>query len=221
ADQEGVAEIYSITPQNSVKINDGSYFMPSGRTSRFQILWATNLLPYEIETLKPPRILGRESRVINWVGTACVGHNESAVEPFRAAAAKHGIDFRPSGGYTNGIPVSEEEQIQRIRESRMAPALLGSRAVGRGYVPCRLFKNISFGQAGVTNSQSGNELFGRRLIFSEDAAELFELAEEALAKMPVKELHDQMDFVARHHTYLNRVQDILVFARMFSHCCSN
>jgi hypothetical protein len=91
----------------------------------------------------------------------------------------------------------------------MCPAIQGRDQVEQGYVSCRLFKNISYGQMGLTCSAYANELFGGRLVYNPDAYRLFYEARERLQSMPVAELHSLMDEVAAKYTYLNKVEAII------------
>ena len=193
------------------KLDECTYF--SGTT--LSQPWATDLLPYEIEASKPATAWNRDSRVVNWVGTATpMGRdrdrfsNLAELGGFRRACGENGIRF-VSRGCSMDCPVSPEDHIRMIRESYMAPALVGGWQQETGYVPCRIFKNISYGQFGVTNSPSVQALFGGRLAFCHDSYRLFYKARERLESVALAELHAQMDEVKNKHTYLNRIQRIL------------
>jgi hypothetical protein len=47
--------------------------------------------------------------------------------------------------------ISEQEMIAAVRRSRIAPSLQGQWQVDHDYLACRTFKNVSLGQAAVTN----------------------------------------------------------------------
>lgn len=206
---------FKLNESNSVNLNPGSYFIPSGRTSSFQIMWATDLLPHEIQANKPAHILGKHSKVINYVGTYNAGHNADLINPFRRACEKDGYTFKANGAYTNGYVISDERAVELIRESFMAPTIANSYQVRYGYAPCRIFKNISYGQPGVTNSVYSNQLFGNRLICETDTEKLFYRAKDALKRYEIENLYWQMDEVAAKHTYINRMNDIIRASEMF------
>lgn len=170
------------------------------------IYWATNLLPHEIEAnKKKARPLNESNRVINWVGTVCGGHfgNEQEISAFSSEASRHGVSFRHHKN------VSLEENVSLIQDSYFAPAIVGTWQKGVGYVPCRIFKNISYGQYGVTNSEAVNRLFGGRLIQNSNSSSLFSDAVKGLHNRSVDELYELMDYVAVNHTYLNRLDHLL------------
>lgn len=170
------------------------------------IYWATNLLPYEIEANKKgAQLLNENSNVINWVGTVWGGHfgNEPELDAFSYSAFKRKISFN------HHKDVSLQENVRLVRESYFAPAIVGSWQHRVGYIPCRIFKNISYGQFGVTNSEAVNRLFDGRLIHDNDAGELFHSAENGLRMRSADELYGLMDYVASNHTYLNRLDQLL------------
>lgn len=180
-------------------------YYPKERYLEFR--WATDLLPHEIEANKPKKVFRNDSKVINWVGT--VWHvNSAELASFQHACRENQIDFRHVGAGSTGA-VSIEENIRLVQESYMAPAISGNMHVTEGYVPCRVFKNISYGQMVATNNPASNRLFGDRLIFNPNPYQLFYEARERLAKTTLAELYSLMDEVAKKHTYLNRINSIL------------
>jgi hypothetical protein len=193
-----------------IELAINTYFVPPNGV---EIQWATDLLPPEIEALKPSRVFRSESKVVNWVGTYEPLHNGGTVPPFADECQKNGIEFRAIGGYSGTPPVTMEENIRLIQESHIAPTIPANGQM-RGYAPCRIFKNISYGQYGVTNSKFVNAIFGDRLVFDPDVRRLFHVARERLPQIPLKDLHDLMDEVAAKHTYVNRVKAIEQAARL-------
>jgi hypothetical protein len=94
----------------------------------------------------------------------------------------------------------------------MAPAICTPWQVGAGFIPCRVFKNISYGQYPVTNSQAVKDFLGSA-IHNTDSRHLFFDAQRYLKHVPLQELHALMDEVAQHHTYLNKVDALVQAAR--------
>ena len=176
--------------------------------------WATDLLPYEIEANKPNEMLSLKNKTINWVGT--IWHvNEKELGEFINACDDDGTEFLHIGAGQNGI-VSIEENIRLIRESYMAPAISGTHHLSEGYVPCRIFKNISYGQYVITNNSKANEIFGKKLIFNNDPYKLYYEAKEKLQSIKIEDLHSLMDEVAQKHTYLNRIAVMMQAAKMIA-----
>lgn len=195
---------------NEVWIQEDTPFSLEQRYMEFR--WATNLLPYEIEANKPTELLSLKNRVVNWVGTVWYV-NELELSKFIDACKQDNVEFKHIGGGQVGV-VSSEENVKLIRESWMAPAISGSHHLTEGYVPCRIFKNISYGQFGITNNPKTNELFGGKLIYNENPYHLYYEAKERLQSTKVEELHELMDIVAEKHTYLNRLEGLFKAAQM-------
>ncbi len=164
--------------------------------------WATDLLPEEIN-VNPTT---EKTNVSFWVGTIGDGQfgNRHQINAFINACRDNGIDFQ----HANNL--SMEENQQKIAESYMAPAIVGEWQKGKSYIPCRIFKNISYGQFGITNSKRVYELFNRKIIYSEHEYELFGLMEEKMKSPTYKEeLTALITFVRDRHTYLNRIETLL------------
>ena len=171
--------------------------------------WATDLLPHEIEQNKINALpFNSNSREINWVGTIGEGvfGNVDQINPFKKACQDNGVNF------TSTIcSKSIEDNAELIRKSYMAPVIVGEWQQRVGYVPCRAFKNLSYGQFIMTNSPRIAELFGNKTIFNTDTYWLFQDAKNRLERMEVSELHNLMDFIRDKHTYMNRIERILSF----------
>ena len=107
--------------------------------------------------------------------------------------------------------------MELIQQSILAPALQTKWQVNNHYIPCRIFKNISYGKMGITNNQAVNEIFDNKLIYSEDIEELvikgLEFEESSSKKEKVIEL---MKEVRDKHTYVNIIQFILDFIKDYS-----
>ncbi len=174
--------------------------------------WATDLLPHEIDNNKKAitpisKKWISKKKSIYWVGTITDTYfdNTREINPFKKACRKKRIKFIHRYG------VSMEENIQYIQESFMAPAIVGSWQKEKGYIPCRIFKNISYGQMGVTNSKAVYDLFQGKVVYNADTYRLFYDAKRKIKKMKIQELYDLMDFVRDYHTYINRIEHMLNF----------
>lgn len=164
--------------------------------------WATDLLPHEISL---DQTVERTNKVW-WVGTMGTGQfgNMNELSGFILACKDRGISFE----HANNLSV--EQNRQKIAESYMAPAIVGTWQKGKGYIPCRIFKNISYGQVGITNSSAVNELFENRTVYCDNEYVLFEKTLEKRSSPHYQnELREQIEFVRDHHTYINRINTIL------------
>jgi hypothetical protein len=209
-----------INRPEAVWVGEDAPWYPSTRHMDFR--WATDLNPLEVTVNKNgARALNPDSRVINYVGTYW-RVNEREIADFGRACQDGGVQLRHLGaGQVEGSAyngwdkvVSIEDNVRLVRESYFAPAIVGSHHLTEGYAPCRIFKNISYGQFGVTNSEAVQRLFGGRLICNPDPYQLFGEACERLSSVSIAELHALMDFVAEKHTYVNRLEAVFKAAEL-------
>lgn len=199
-----------VDTDGAFALDEDFVFYPRERHMDFR--WATDLLPSEIEQNKRgASLLRHDSNVIWWIGTTWFV-NEKELSAFARACGDAHVAFRPIGAGQRGV-VSIEENIRLVRESHFAPAIVGTHHVTEGYAPCRIFKNISYGRYGVTNSSRVNDIFGGKLVYNPDPYKLFFEARERLASMEMGDLHALMDEVAAKHTYVNRISGIMKAAR--------
>ncbi len=168
--------------------------------------WATDLLPHEIEELQRQSPVCVE-KAIYWIGTIGEGifGNLEQILPFQRACQESGIAFS-CAGCSN---IDPEDSIDLIRRSYMAPAIVGRWQLEKGYIPCRIFKNISYGQMGITNSKTVYELFEQKIVYHPDTYQLFFEAERRLSACTREEIDELVNIVKVKHTYLNRVKLLL------------
>lgn len=171
--------------------------------------WATDLLPYEIDEIKQQLKNAEKEPSINWVGTIGSGRfgNQAEIDGFKKACEENDIAFRR---YVN---TSAKEGIELITSSYMAPAIQGPYQCEKGYIPCRIFKNISYGQWGITNNTTVYDLFKGKIIYNSDTYQLFYDAQEYITHASIEELYELMDFVRDNHTYINRIETLLMFMK--------
>jgi hypothetical protein len=207
ANQCIILQVYThdVLPRPVIKADDCIYYQDDIKT--VYMPWATDLLPHEIDEIKKDMPSARKEEVIYWVGTIWAGDdgNRSKINPFVQACQQNGIKFRQLS------LLSADQNINFIQRSYMAPALQGKWQCEVGYIPCRIFKNISYGQMGVTNSKTVYELFKGKIVYNEDPYQLFFDAQERIKNLDHKELFELMDFVKEKHTYLNRIYHLLEF----------
>lgn len=196
-------------PVETLISQDAPFYWDSKTVDFF---FATDLLPHEIEANKPSRVFRSDSRVVNWVASSWQGA-AGEMAKFKRACEENGIRVDWWGYERKGV-VSIEKHVELIKESYIAPALVSPQQYDMGYIPCRIFKNISYGQYGVVNSEFVNEVFDGRLICEHDPYQLFFKARRELPQVKLTDLHSLMDYVAANHTYLNRVDVLLKAAKL-------
>jgi hypothetical protein len=175
--------------------------------------WATDLLPDEIDEIKQQLHIDKKEPIINWIGTIGGGRfgNEVELAGFKKACEENDILFRH---YHNK---STQEGIDLIKSSYMAPAIQGTYQCKKGYIPCRIFKNISYGQWGITNNKTVSDLFKGKIVYNADTYQLFYDAQKYIETTSIEKLYELMDFVRDNHTYINRIETLLLFMKKALH----
>lgn len=163
--------------------------------------FVTNLLPWEFQ-----HPIFTNSKVIHWVGSIWNDANNhgnlETIDALKRALDKHGLEFRHCVGIT------DDENIIKVRESRIAPAIGGTFQT-KGMLPCRLWKNISYGQLGVTNLSKAVDVFGENLIFSLNVEEAVDKALNLPEKAYIDMVQSQQEIVSSGYTYLNWFYNVL------------
>ena len=165
--------------------------------------WATDLLPHEIDVNNARNNL--DNRVLYWVGS-----QQGNLEPFFSECRKNSIDVKIIDPWKGAI--SFEDNRSYVNSSFISPSIQSDWQVSVGYIPCRIFKNISYGHFGYTNSEMVNSIFDNELVYSPNPGDLFYKALE-FKNSPnhIEKLKYLMNEVKNKHTYLNRIEDILKF----------
>ena len=173
------------------------------------ICWATDLLPDEINKniLKVKTNVIKSKDVLNFVGMPLYPWDEVA-----KWCNNNGITYKSFGGF-NHTNVSSEKNMELIQESILAPAIQEPWQVEHGYIPCRIFKNISYGKMGLTNNAFvSNFIFQGKLIYDEDIHNLMKMGIDFNKEPDNKKLIlELMENVRDNHTYINRIKSIIKF----------
>jgi hypothetical protein len=212
---------YSLDKEKTIKLGPACYFDPKKSEKvkvnndyvdyemddydKVYISWATNLLPDEFNV--DDISLEREN-VIYYSGTIS-GHgvceNYSNFIPFMKACQENGIGFVHNDPWSN--PLSTEEVISRAKKSLLGIDIRGPQHLKQGLLTCRLFKNISYGHLGLTNSKALYEELDGNCIYNQDTEQLFY---DGIANRKNYDfILKGMKYVKENHTYINRINSLL------------
>lgn len=176
--------------------------------------WPTDLLPWEIrfEDAELPR-----ENVIYHIGTP---YPTQRHQKFLDIARAHGIEVKFNDPWSH--PIGFEEAKTLVQKSILAPdfrpegseqdkldygELNGKNHLAVGYIPCRLYKNISYGHIPLTDSPHAFAHFGDAVVYEKDLETLFRKGLEAQKDLERK--RRAMKLVQDRHTYLHRARDLL------------
>jgi hypothetical protein len=165
--------------------------------------WATNLLPHEIDLNDATNIMGIKNCVF-------VGSDQGHIGSFFNICRSNGVSVDWRNPWMT--PTSFEENRELVRNSYMAPALQNDWQVDVGLIPCRIFKNISYGHFGYTNSETTNRIFSNELIYDKNMESLFhKIIEFKNSDNHIDKLKYLMNEVKEKHTYINIIKDLLKY----------
>ena len=207
---------FEVNDEKMKWVGPGCRFEKSEDYDRIYLNWATDLLPEEINF--QDRFIPREKK-ITWIGTIGGGKggiddsldtvakydNRPVLREFRRACQEQDVVFESSCPWLT--PKTAEQQKEIVQKSWVVPDFRHPSMLSWGYIPCRVMKNISYGQVGATNSKAVHEFFKGNVVFNEDPYQLFYDCQEKMLD------HDfilgQMEMVKENHTYINRCKSII------------
>ena len=164
--------------------------------------WATDILPNEInENINNLKIQNNNNKSL-FIGSYWGGQygNNNEIDLFKIGCQKNNIEFNVLS------QIEQTQSIKLIQNVFVAPTIVGKWQKNKGYIPCRIFKNVSYGQLGITNSKEAYEVINKLGVYNSNESELIK---DALEKNNDIELRKQaMEFVRDNHTYLNRISSL-------------
>jgi hypothetical protein len=185
---------------NVERINDFCYW--DEKTKTVYQPWATDLLPNEID-INDACKYNPNNTVINYVGT--VHENSPQIFEFTNICNKHGITFNATR--TN----SDLKNKNLIQNSYLSLDLRGLGHIEVGYLPCRVFKNISYGRITGTNSENVKTKLGDHVVFDSNIEILFEMLLESEKTKSITDIQKSMIYIKYEHTFINRINNLLKF----------
>lgn len=157
-------QVYTKNAESSdIKIDTARYFDTKTRT--LYQPWGTDLLPHEFK--KP---LYNNNKFVFWIGSIWNNSlnqgNLNEIRELKSALRNRDIYF------VKVRFVPDILNMFLIKISRIAPAIAGKSQIEMDYLPCRMFKNISYGQLGITNVKKFYDIFGKNIIKSDKISEI-------------------------------------------------
>lgn len=199
---------------------------------RAVITWATDLLPDEIDeawTRARARPVAPTRNVV-FVGSVWRANAEEIADLAHQSVARD-LEFEHFGRvmvptrwpeservHVYGRSIPFDDNVRRVAAAHVAPALQGrhqlrNAATVGNYVPCRIFKNISYGAFGVSNNPTVADVLGSTVAVDEDIGGMLDAAMERVRVGAANNgLGDAMALVARAHTYFSRLALLLELA---------
>ena len=205
------------TSLNFIPINDKNfefYCINNVNELTYYMMWATDIFPETIqENINNLENISnkRNTNVFNFIGSL----NKEWNEAYHSCSRKN-IKFNKYGATfnkNNHNNKSIDENIELMQTSIISPAFQDVEVQIRdNYVPCRIFKNISYGRMGITNNKFVNELFNNKLICHENIHKCIDMGIEFENKNNKLEIiKELMEVVRDNHTYIQRIDAMKQF----------
>ena len=173
------------------KVEDLCYW--DGETRTLYQTWGTDLLPEEIDVNNYVKFDWNKTS-INYIGML-YEQGKYWIEYFSYYAQRYNKEVRL---YTQSVSDAENKQL--IRESFICPDFRSDWHLQCGYIPCRIQKNISYGQVQGTNSPFIKKAFGDYVVFGGTPETLYENLVDAASNNKVN-IREAMLFIKDKHTF--------------------
>jgi hypothetical protein len=185
---------------HSKKIDSVTYYDP--RLHTLYQPWGTDLMPWEFRT----PVFSSWSPFVFWAGSIWNNPenqgNTSEIHSLKEALANNKLLFKHISMAPDWL------NLHFIRWSRIAPTIAGHWQAQHNYLPCRMWKNISYGQLGITNVSKFCEILDNNVVYSDN---ILDLVDKSLSLSKSKYMHlikKQQQYI-KHHTYLQRALMVL------------
>lgn len=199
---ENILKLGNYLPRETIheNISDFAYWDQSTRTL-FQC-WGTDLLPYEINN-KDPIKFNPNNIAINYIGSLNEQGEWWTKSFAQVAKHYHNIPFQQYHGN-----ISDTVNLALIRNSFLCPDFRSDWHIECGYIPCRIFKNISYGRVVGTNSSFIKQAFGDYVAFGATPHTLYQNLLDMDSNQKIN-MVEAMTLIKDKHTFINRINNIL------------
>lgn len=203
-------ESYTL-PDDLKQIDKHSWVSEKNKT--LMIRWATDLLPFEIDSMSP--ILHDENKPYNYFVGSMQGPN---IENFASISNSRGKPFINLGGYSgtesnnngNSRFFTIEDNIHFMQQSYLAFDIREaiSTDINPGYIACRIFKSISYGRWTGSNLPGVAEFLDGNVTENKNLEELYSDLQRDSSNATEEKIRSAMNYVKDNHTYINRVNSL-------------
>jgi hypothetical protein len=175
--------------------------------------WATDFLPKEINF--SDAFIERTNTVYH-VGSLWSA-NRQEFQIFEKSLKARGLSLEIRDPWR--IKTTNEEAVRLVQQSYIAPDIRGTGAtcdgssaeecnhLSIGYIPCRIFKNISYGQLGITNSYAVKELMNDFVVYASKPENILDYAEPY--RKNYEKILEAMAYVRDNHTFVRRIETLM------------
>ena len=182
------------------RIGDLTYYDSKSR-SLYQP-WATDLLPHEIDEITP-RDFNIDEKVCYYVGSI-YNENYNQVRDLIKSCSESGKSLQLARF------VTDEVHKNLTRKSLIVADMRGTHHCEVGYMPCRVFKAISYGVPVIVNSKKiVEELPLPAIGLSENTVETLIRGIHHESTVSKSQVTESMAHIRNNHTFVNRISNLL------------
>lgn len=191
--------------------DETSFFEKGSEYDIFYSIWATDLLPNEINF--DARLTSFREPKFAFFGGTIREDNHEVFLPFIEECKKENVPFVYNSPWQN--PLSIEQMRNAVVQSYLPLDARPKNHLANGYISCRSIKNISYGALCLTNSKETYDFFEQEVAYASDTRELFHVARKMQDDQNTKNLIlNQMKKTQSKHTYVNRLNDMITASEM-------
>jgi len=193
-------QVYNNNAENYQKIYEAVHFDEKNRI--LYQPWGSDLLPNEF---KDP--IFNNNRLVFWVGSIWNNNlnqgNLEQIKELKSVLSKNDLKF------INLKFIPDRLNLFLIRRSRIAPAYGGAFQEQINYLPCRMFKNISYGQLGFTNIKKFDDILGPYNISGSILSQIIKVL--SLSKIDYLNMIKNQQVIIKKYTIFNHLENIFKF----------
>ena len=176
-------------------LND--YTIYNSKNKMVTMPWATDLTKKEVEeNIKNLKTLKKNNKDIIFVGTVWKVNNK-IMDDFKKIVKTTDYNLK----IVNNI--SDKENQRLVKTSFWAPVIQGELHLN-SYIPCRIFKNISYGAVPITNNPAILKILKKNVFYIKNLNELFKKR-----KYTLNQQKKIMNEVKDYHTYESRLNTLI------------
>lgn len=205
---------YKFEKEKCIELpNKSSFFEKGDDYDIIYSYWGTDLLPHEINfedrftPFKEPKFAFMCGTITTHGWGDVNNANYHLWKSFAEECHKNGVMFLHNDtGRTQMSPLD----IKTVTLQSFLPIDIRAKIhLSNRYVPCRAFKNASYGQLVITNSKGTYDFFEGDAAYSDDLVELFHIASEMQNNPKTKDIIlRQMIRVKDRYTYVSHLLDL-------------
>lgn len=140
---------------------------------------------------------------INYIGSI---HHDNILPKFQQFAQSCRVCGKDVKVFSN---VGFDENRQFIKDTYISVDIRGDWHQQCGYIPCRIWKNLSYGKFIGINSPHTGKILDEFVAYNNNPQTLYFTTESQYANLTKQKMKQTMLYIKENHTYINRIENLL------------